>query len=127
MMDEDERRQIGMEIRRAVLGDAHVDRSIAGATPFTAEFQDLITRFAWGDIWSRPAIDHPTRRLLTIAMLIALGRDDEFKLHVRAALVGGTPPELIKEVILHSSVYCGIPAANTAFHLAGEILAELGL
>jgi 4-carboxymuconolactone decarboxylase len=127
MMDEDERRRVGMEMRRAVLGDAHVNRSIAGATPFTAEFQDLITRFAWGEIWSRPAIDHPTRRLLTIAMLIALGRNEEFKLHVRAALEGGTSPDVIKEVILQSSVYCGIPAANTAFHLAGEILAELGI
>jgi len=124
MMDEADRYRQGLEIRRSVLGDAHVDRATAGATPFTAEFQDLITRVAWGEIWSRPAIDHPTRRLLTIAMLIALNRGDEFKLHVRAALQSGMEPDLIKEVILQSSVYCGVPAANTAFHLASQVLAE---
>jgi 4-carboxymuconolactone decarboxylase len=123
-MDETERYRLGMEMRRSVLGDAHVDRAIASTTPFTAEFQDLITRLAWGEIWSRPAIDHPTRRLLTMAMLIALNRGDEFKMHVRAALRDGMDIALIKEVILQSSVYCGVPAANTAFHQAGEILAE---
>jgi 4-carboxymuconolactone decarboxylase len=124
-MDEADRHRLGMETRRAVLGDAHVDRAIAGATPFTAEFQDLITRLAWGEIWTRPAIDHPTRRLLTMAMLIALNRGDEFKLHARAALEAGMDPDLIKEVILHSAVYCGVPAANTAFHLASQVLADL--
>ena len=125
MMDESERHQLGMENRRAVLGDAHVDRAVANTSPFTAEFQDMITRTAWGEIWSRPAIDHPTRRLLTMAMLIALNRGDEFKMHVRAALEHGMAPELIKEVILQSSIYCGVPAANTAFHQASQILAEL--
>jgi 4-carboxymuconolactone decarboxylase len=125
MMDEAERHRLGMEIRRSVLGDAHVDRAAAAATDFTAAFQDLITRLAWGEIWSRPALDHPTRRLLTIAMLIALNRGDEFKMHVRAALEAGMDIELIKEVILQSSVYCGVPAANTAFHQAGQVLAEL--
>ncbi len=124
-MDEAERHRLGMEIRRSVLGDAHVDRAAAAATDFTAAFQDLITRLAWGEIWSRPALDHPTRRLLTIAMLIALNRGDEFKMHVRAALEAGMDIELIKEVILQSSVYCGVPAANTAFHQAGQVLAEL--
>jgi 4-carboxymuconolactone decarboxylase len=111
-----------MQTRRAVLGDVHVDRAIARTTPLTAEFQELITRWAWGDIWTRPAIDHSTRRLLTIAMLIALNRGDEFKMHVRAALDHGVPPELIKEVILQSAIYCGIPAANSAFEWAREML-----
>jgi 4-carboxymuconolactone decarboxylase len=124
-MDEAERHRLGMEIRRSVLGDAHVDRAVAATTDFTAEFQDLITRLAWGEIWSRPVIDHPTRRLLTMAMLIALNRGDEFKMHVRAALEAGMDIELIKEVILQSSVYCGVPAANTAFHQAGQVLADL--
>ena len=124
-MNETERHALGMRTRRSVLGDAHVDRAVAKTTPFTADFQDLITRLAWGEIWSRPAIDHQTRRLLTLAMLIALNRGDEFKLHVRAALEHGMDPELIKEVILQSSVYCGVPAANTAFHHAGEIIDSL--
>jgi 4-carboxymuconolactone decarboxylase len=125
MMDEAARHKLGMEIRRSVLGDAHVDRAVAATTDFTAEFQDLITRLAWGEIWSRPAIDHPTRRLLTMAMLIALNRGDEFKMHVRAALQDGIDIALIKEVILQSSVYCGVPAANTAFHQASQVLADL--
>jgi 4-carboxymuconolactone decarboxylase len=124
MMDEVERHRLGMEIRRSVLGDAHVDRAVAATTDFTAAFQDLITRLAWGEIWSRPALDHPTRRLLTMAMLIALNRADEFKMHVRAALEVGMDIELIKEVILQSSVYCGVPAANAAFHQASQVLAE---
>jgi len=124
-MDEAERHRLGMDIRRSVLGDAHVDRAVAATTEFTAEFQDLITRVAWGEIWSRPAIDHPTRRLLTMAMLIALNRGDEFKMHVRAALRDGMDIGLIKEVILQSSVYCGVPAANTAFHQASQVLADL--
>jgi 4-carboxymuconolactone decarboxylase len=123
-MDESERHALGLRTRRAVLGDAHVNRSVANTTPFTADFQDLITRVAWGEIWTRPALDHPTRRLLTIAMLIALNRGDEFKLHVRAALDHGVDPELIKEVILQSAIYCGVPAANTAFHQAAEIMAN---
>jgi 4-carboxymuconolactone decarboxylase len=124
-MDEAERHKLGMTTRRSVLGNAHVDRAVANATPFTAEFQDLITRLAWGEIWTRPAIDHPTRRLLTIAMLIALNRGDEFKMHVRAALEHGMDPDLIKEVILQSAIYCGVPAANAAFHQASDVAAEL--
>jgi 4-carboxymuconolactone decarboxylase len=126
-MDEAERHALGMLTRRSVLGDAHVDRAIEKTTPFTAEFQDLITRLAWGEIWTRPAIDHGTRRLLTMAMLIALNRGDEFKMHVRAALEHGMNPELIKEMILQSAIYCGVPAANTAFHQALEILQVTGL
>jgi 4-carboxymuconolactone decarboxylase len=122
-MDERDRYELGLRTRRSVLGDAHVDRSLAGATALTAEFQDLLTRLAWGEIWTRPAIDHPTRRLLTIAMLIAVNREGELKLHLRAALEHGVEPELIKEVILHSAVYCGVPAANSAFALLSELTA----
>ncbi len=124
-MDEAERHALGMRTRRSVLGDAHVDRAIEKATPFTADFQDFLTRAAWGEVWTRPALDHPTRRLLTIAMLIALNRGDEFKLHVRAALEHGMDPELIKEVILQSAIYCGVPAANTAFHQAQDVTRDL--
>ena len=122
-MDERERHALGMTTRRAVLGDAHVDRSIAAATPLTEEFQDLITRLAWGEIWTRPAIDHPTRRLLTVAMLIALNREAELKMHLRAALEHGVAPELLKEAILQSAVYCGVPAANGAFAVLTEVMA----
>jgi 4-carboxymuconolactone decarboxylase len=110
-----------MRTRRSVLGDAHVDRSIAAATPLTEEFQDLITRLAWGEIWTRPGIDHQTRRVLTIAMLMALNREGELALHLRAALEHGVAPELIKEVILQGAVYCGVPAANSAFALLTAI------
>jgi len=122
-MDERERHALGMKTRRSVLGDAHVDRSVATATPLTEEFQDLITRLAWGEIWTRPGLDHQTRRLLTIAMLIAMNREAELKLHLRAGLEHDLPPELIKEVILQSAVYCGVPAANSAFALLLEIYA----
>jgi 4-carboxymuconolactone decarboxylase len=123
-MDERDRHALGMRTRRAILGDAHVERSISATTPLTTEFQDLITRLAWGEIWTRPAIDHPTRRLLTIAMLIALNREAELKMHLRAALEHGVAPELLKETILQSAVYCGVPAANSAFALLGEIIAQ---
>lgn len=124
-MDERDRRALGDATRRAVLGDAHVDRAAAAATPFDAEFQDLITRYAWGEIWTRPAIPAETRRLLVLAMTIAQNRPAEFKLHVRAALEHGVTPDLIKEVILQSAIYCGVPAANTAFHDAREVIASL--
>lgn len=120
-MDERERHALGMETRRAVLGDAHVDRAIANTTPLTEDFQDLITRLAWGEIWSRPAIDHTARRLLTIGMLIALNREAELKMHLRAALEHGVAADLLKETILHSAVYCGVPAANGAFALLSEL------
>ena len=102
-----------------------MDRARGAATAFTAEFQDLITRYAWGETWTRPALPHETRRLLTLAMTIALNRSAEFKLHVRAALEHGVAPETVKEVILQSAVYCGVPAANTAFHDAAEVMAAL--
>ena len=123
-MDEAERALLGMKTRRAVLGDAHVDRAIANTTDLTEEFQDLITRFAWGTIWTRPGIDTPTRRLLTIAMLIALNREAELVMHMRAALAHGVAADTIKEVILQSAIYCGVPAANAAFAMISAIVAD---
>jgi 4-carboxymuconolactone decarboxylase len=123
-MDETDRHKLGMSRRRAVLGEAYVDRAVAAATPLTAEFQDLITRYAWGEIWTRPGIEVETRRLLTIAMLIALNREGELRLHLRAALDHGAPVETLKEVILQSAIYCGVPAANAAFQIARELVDE---
>jgi len=121
-MDERERHAAGMTVRRTVLGEAHVDRSIARANDLTREFQDLITRYAWGEIWTRPGLDLRARRILVLGTLVALGRWDEFRMHVRAALVEGRmPAEEIKEIILQQAVYCGVPAANTAFHVLDEV------
>ncbi|NJB93229.1 4-carboxymuconolactone decarboxylase [Xanthomonas arboricola] len=123
-MHEDERYQTGLRERRRVLGDAHVERSLAARTEFTDEFQTLITRYAWGTIWTRDGLPAHTRSLLTLAMMVALGHDEEFKLHVRAARNNGVTPEQIKEVLLQAAVYCGVPAANHAFALAKPILEE---
>ncbi|MBB3797416.1 4-carboxymuconolactone decarboxylase [Xanthomonas arboricola] len=123
-MHEDERYQAGLRERRRVLGDAHVERSLAARTEFTDEFQTLITRYAWGTIWTRDGLPAHTRSLLTLAMMVALGHDEEFKLHVRAARNNGVTPEQIKEVLLQAAVYCGVPAANHAFALAKPILEE---
>jgi 3-oxoadipate enol-lactonase/4-carboxymuconolactone decarboxylase len=116
----------GIAVRRAVLGDAHVDRASAGITDFNADFQDFITRYAWGEIWTRPGLSRHSRSLITMGMLIALNRETEFKMHVRAALNNGVTPDEIKEVIMHSALYCGLPAANAAFHAASEILNNSG-
>lgn len=124
-MTDEERRTRGMAVRREVLGNAHVDRAEARKTPFTTEFQDFITRYAWGEIWTRPGLDRKTRSCMTLAMMIALNRPDEFRLHVRAAVNNGLTRDEIKEVILQAGVYCGVPAANTAFHLAEEVFREL--
>jgi 4-carboxymuconolactone decarboxylase len=124
-MDDGERHKAGMKVRRAVLGDAHVDRAEKNKTEFTEPFQDLITRYAWGEIWSRPGLPRQTRSLVTLAMMIALNRSDEFRMHVRAALNNKVSREEIQEVLLQSAVYCGVPAANTAFHLAQEVFAEV--
>ena len=126
-MDEKERHAAGMAVRRKVLGNAHVDRSIAKANDLTAEFQDLITRYAWGEIWTRPGLDIRTRRILVIGTLIALSRWDEFRMHARAALVeGGMTAADIKEIVLQQAIYCGVPAANTAFHMLDELVKEIG-
>jgi 4-carboxymuconolactone decarboxylase len=114
----------GMQVRREVLGDEHVDAAISRATGFTADFQDLITRYAWGEIWSRPGLDRRTRSCITLMALLALGRLEELELHVRAALRNGLSEEEIKEVILHGAIYCGVPAANSAFAVARRVLAE---
>jgi 3-oxoadipate enol-lactonase/4-carboxymuconolactone decarboxylase len=114
----------GMKVRREVLGDEHVDRAIERTTPFTADFQDLITRYAWGEIWARPGLDRKTRSCITLAALIALGREEELAMHVRAAIRVGLTPDEIKEVLLHSAIYCGVPAANGAFAVAQRVLDE---
>ncbi|HWY41865.1 MAG TPA: 4-carboxymuconolactone decarboxylase [Candidatus Sulfotelmatobacter sp.] len=125
-MDDRERYEKGIKIRREVLGNDHVDRAMQTATDFTAPFQDLITRYAWGEVWSRPGLSRHTRSLVTLAMTIALNREDEFRLHLRAALNNGVTREEIQEVLLHSAIYCGVPAANHAFKIAAEVLsAEL--
>lgn len=125
-MDDKERFKQGMTVRRAVLGDEWVDRAQAKQNSFTAEFQDFITRYAWGEVWSRPGLDRRSRSLMTLAMMITLGRWEEFRLHVRAALNNGLTVAEIKEVILHSAIYAGLPAANSAFAEAAEALKACG-
>ncbi|NDL56725.1 4-carboxymuconolactone decarboxylase [Phytoactinopolyspora mesophila] len=114
----------GERTRRAVLGDAHVDRAQDQTTTFTADFQEFITRYAWGDVWSRPGLERHTRRLLTIAVLTALQNEHELVMHVRAALADDVTPEEIKEVLLHTAIYAGLPVANRAFALAGELIPD---
>ena len=123
-MDDAERARQGMAIRRAVVGDAHVDRATAAATAFTEPFQDFITRYAWGEIWSRPGLSRAERSIVTLAVLAALQHEDELALHVRAALGNGLSPEQIREVLLQVAVYAGVPAANHAFRVAAQALAE---
>jgi 4-carboxymuconolactone decarboxylase len=123
-MDERERFEAGMKIRREVLGDAHVDSAIAKRNTFTDEFQDLITRYAWGEIWTRPGLPRQTRSLITVAMLVALNREEELRLHLRAALRNGVTQEEIREALLQSAIYCGVPAANSAFRIAQDIFNE---
>jgi 4-carboxymuconolactone decarboxylase len=118
-------KQDGMQVRRAVLGDAHVDRAEASRTPLTSEFQDLLTRYAWGEIWTRPGLDRRTRSCITVAMLVALNRNDELALHIRAALTNGVTVDELKEILLQTAIYCGVPAANTAFGVAARVLAEV--
>ncbi len=117
----------GARIRREVLGDEHVERARERTTSFTAEFQDLITRYAWGEIWARPGLDRRTRSAITIVALVATGRTEELELHLRAALRVGLTPDELKEVLLHCAVYCGVPAANTAFAIAKRVLESAGV
>jgi 4-carboxymuconolactone decarboxylase len=124
-MDERERYDAGMKVRREVLGDAHVERTLTRKNDFNGEFQEMITRHAWGDIWTRPGLPRHTRSLITIAMMVALNRAEEFKLHVRAAFNNGVTREQIKEVLMQTAIYCGVPAANSAFHLAEEVFAQM--
>src|SRR5919199_1795098 len=122
----DERYEAGMKVRREVLGDEHVDRATANATEFTQPFQEYITRSAWGEAWTRPGLDRRTRSCITLAVLTALRAENEIPMHVRAALRNGLTPDEIREVLLHTAVYAGVPAANSAFALAQETLRELG-
>jgi 4-carboxymuconolactone decarboxylase len=123
-MDDRKRHVKGMKVRRAVLGDAHVDRARAKENDFNAPFQDLITRYAWGEIWSRPGLPRKTRSMITVAMMVAMNRSEELKLHLRAAANNGVTRKEIQEVLLQSAIYCGVPAANSAFHMAEEVFAE---
>jgi 4-carboxymuconolactone decarboxylase len=125
-MDDTERSVQGMTVRREVLGDAHVDRAVAAATPFTADFQSFITRYAWGDIWSRPGLSRAERSMITLTALAVLRQEEELAMHLRAALRNGLSPDQIKEVLLQVAVYAGVPAANRAFAIATRVLAEAG-
>jgi 4-carboxymuconolactone decarboxylase len=120
-MDEKERHEAGMRVRRSVLGDEHVNRAEAAKGDFDADFQDLITRYAWGEIWTRPGLPRHTRSLLTIGLMVALNRGDELRLHLRAAANNGVTVAEIREVLLHCAIYCGVPVANAAFHAAKEV------
>lgn len=123
-MDDSTRFRKGMKVRRAVLGDAHVDRAESQKNAFNAPFQELITRYAWGEIWTRPGLSRKTRSLVTIGMMVALNRPEELRLHLRAAANTGVTHEEIQEVLLQSAIYCGVPAANNAFHIAEEVFNE---
>jgi 4-carboxymuconolactone decarboxylase len=123
-MDESERYEAGMKMRKNVLGDAHVDRAESSKDVFDEEFQNLITRYAWGEIWARPGLTRHTRSLLTISLMVALNRGEELRLHLRAAANNGVTPEEIREVLLQCAIYCGVPAANAAFRAAKEIFRE---
>jgi 4-carboxymuconolactone decarboxylase len=121
-MDEKQRYDEGLKIRRAILGEEHVARAQSNQSTFNSAFQNLITRYAWGEIWSRPGLDRKTRSLITIGMMVALNRPEELRLHLRAAKNNGVTNDEIREVLLHSAIYCGVPAANSAFHIAEELL-----
>jgi 4-carboxymuconolactone decarboxylase len=123
-MDDTARAAQGMTVRREVLGDAHVDRAVAGTTAVTAGFQDFLTRYAWGEIWSRPGLSRAERSMITLAALVVLRQDEELAIHLRAALRNGLTREQIAEVLLHTAVYAGVPAANRAFAVAARVLAE---
>jgi len=125
-MDDVERAEQGMTVRREVLGDAHVDRAVAGTTAFTADFQDLITRYAWGEIWSRPGLSRGERSMITLTALAVLRQEEELAMHVRAALRNGLDAGQIREVLLQVGIYAGVPAANRAFAIAARVLAEAG-
>ena len=124
-MTDDERYEQGMKVRREVLGDAHVDRSLSRLTAFNKPFQEFITKYAWGEVWSRPGLPRHTRSLLTLVMMVALNREEEFKMHVRAAFHNGVTRAEMQEALLQSALYCGLPAANNAFQWAESVFAAL--
>ncbi len=123
-MNERDRHKKGMKVRKQVLGKAHVERAEARKNTFNQDFQDLITRYAWGEIWTRPGLTRKTRSLITIAMMVALNRTEELRLHLRASANTGASRDDIREVLLQAAIYCGVPAANHAFHVAEEVFAE---
>jgi 4-carboxymuconolactone decarboxylase len=125
-MNDSERNEQGMTVRREVLGDDHVDRAVAGTTAFTAPFQDFITRYAWGEVWSRPGLSRAQRSIITLTALVVLRQEEELAMHLRGALRNGLTPEEIREVLLQTAVYAGVPAANRAFAVAQRVLAEAG-
>ena len=124
-MKDEQRHEQGMQVRRGVLGDAHVDRAVANTTDLTAPFQEFITRYAWGDVWARDGLDRRTRSIVTLAALTALRAENEIAMHVRAAITNGLTPAEITEVLLHTAIYAGLPAANAAFAIAQRTLAEM--
>jgi 4-carboxymuconolactone decarboxylase len=126
-VNDDERHEQGMTVRRGVLGDAHVDRAVANTTDLTEPFQEFITRYAWGDVWARPGLDRRTRSIVTLAALTSLRAENEIAMHVRAAITNGLTPAEIGEVLLHTAIYAGLPAANAAFAIAQRTLAEMGV
>lgn len=126
-MNDEQRYQQGLKVRTEVLGEKHVGRSLENLNDFNQDFQNFISRFAWGEVWSREGLSRHTRSLVTIAILLALGREDELRMHLRACFNNGVTKDELKELILHSSLYAGLPAANTAMHMAEEVFKELGI
>lgn len=124
-MSDEEIHAAGMKVRRKILGEAHVDRAVANTTPLNREFQDLLTRYGWGEIWTRPGFDHRTRRILVLGTMMAIGRWEEFSMHLRAALIDGMSLDDIKEILLQQAIYCGLPVTNTAYHHLDGVIAEL--
>jgi 4-carboxymuconolactone decarboxylase len=124
-MSDDQVRAAGMAVRRKILGTEHVDKAVANTTPLTREFQDLLVRYGWGEIWTRPGLDHRTRRILVLGTMVAIGRWEEFRMHARAALKDGFSLEDMKEMMLQQAIYCGLPPVNTGFHHLAEVIAEL--
>lgn len=126
-MNDEERYQQGLEVRTEVLGEKHVHRSLENLNDFNADFQNFISRYAWGEVWSRPGLPRHTRSLVTIGILLALGREAELHMHIRACFNNGVTKDELKELFLHASLYAGLPAANAAMHMAEEVFAELGM
>lgn len=126
-MDDEQRYKQGIDVRKSVLGDAHVNRSLENLNGFNSDFQNFISRYAWGEVWSRPGLPHHTRSLVTIGILLALGREAELRMHIKACFNNGVTVDELKELFLHASLYAGLPAANAAMHMAEEVFAEMGI
>lgn len=124
-MSNDEIHKAGMKVRRKILGDVHVDRAVANTTPLNREFQDLLTRYGWGEVWTRPGFDYRTRRILVLGTMMAIGRWEEFDMHLRAALIDGMSLDDVKEILLQQAIYCGLPVTNTAYHHLDAVIADL--